>query len=100
MPRQTGRHLETISSADGRDPRRQALKTDAPGSRPGAGPRWAARAMASRCSTALVEPPSAITTVIAFSKAARVMMSRGLMSALSSSRIVLLATITDLSSIL
>ena len=35
--------------------------------------------------TALVDPPSAMTTVIAFSNAARVMMSRGLMSALSSS---------------
>ncbi len=36
--------------------------------------------MAIRCSTALVEPPSAITTTMAFSKAWRVMMSRGLMS--------------------
>ena len=35
--------------------------------------------------TALVDPPSAMTTVIAFSNAARVMMSRGLMSAFSSS---------------
>jgi hypothetical protein len=36
--------------------------------------------MASRCSTALVEPPTAMMTTIAFSNAARVMMSRGLMS--------------------
>jgi hypothetical protein len=36
--------------------------------------------MAMRCSTAFVEPPRAITTTIAFSNAARVMMSRGLMS--------------------
>ena len=35
-------------------------------------------AIASRCSTALVEPPSAITTRIAFRNASRVMMSRGL----------------------
>jgi hypothetical protein len=34
-------------------------------------------AIASRCSTALVEPPSAMTTVIAFSKALRVMIWRG-----------------------
>ena len=34
-------------------------------------------AIASRCSTALVEPPSAITVVIAFSNAWRVRMSRG-----------------------
>ena len=34
-------------------------------------------AMARRCKTALVEPPTAITTVMAFSKALRVMMSRG-----------------------
>ena len=34
-------------------------------------------AMASRCSTALVEPASAMVTVIAFSKALRVRMSRG-----------------------
>ena len=40
-------------------------------------------AMASRCSTALVEPPSAMTTVMAFSKALRVMMSRGAMPRLS-----------------
>ena len=39
-----------------------------------------ARAMAIRCNTALVLPPSAITVTMAFSKAARVMMSRGLMS--------------------
>ena len=38
------------------------------------------RAMAIRCSTALVEPPSAITTTIAFSNASRVITSRGLMS--------------------
>ena len=37
----------------------------------------AACAMASRCRTALVEPPSAVTTVIAFSNARTVMMSRG-----------------------
>ena len=37
-------------------------------------------AMAMRWSTALVEPPSAMTTVMAFSNAARVMMSRGLRS--------------------
>ena len=35
-------------------------------------------AMASRWSTALVEPPMAATTVMAFSKASRVRMSRGL----------------------
>jgi len=40
----------------------------------------AACAIATRCSTALVEPPRAMTSVIAFSKAARVMMSRGRMS--------------------
>ena len=40
---------------------------------------FAACAMASRCSTALVEPPSAMTTVMAFSNALRVMMSSGLM---------------------
>ena len=38
------------------------------------------RAMAMRWSTALVLPPRAITVTMAFSKAARVMMSRGLMS--------------------
>lgn len=42
-------------------------------------------AMASRCSTAFVLPPKAMTTVIAFSKACLVMMSRGLMSCFSSS---------------
>ncbi len=45
------------------------------------------RAIAMRCSTALVEPPSAITTTIAFSNAGRVMMSRGLMSFSNSVRI-------------
>mmetsp|Transcript_21366 Transcript_21366/g.39993 ORF Transcript_21366/g.39993 Transcript_21366/m.39993 type:complete len:324 (-) Transcript_21366:35-1006(-) len=40
----------------------------------------AALAMAIRCSTALVEPPSAIVITTAFSNAARVMMSLGLMS--------------------
>ena len=45
------------------------------------------RAIAIRCSTALVEPPSTITTTIAFSKAARVMMSRGLRSSSSRLRI-------------
>ncbi len=39
----------------------------------------AACAIASRCSTALVEPPSAITTAMAFSNAFFVMMSRGRM---------------------
>ncbi len=48
-------------------------------------------AMARRCSTALVEPPSAMMMTIAFSNAARVMMSRGLMSAFSSSSTVLQA---------
>ena len=43
----------------------------------------AAWAIASRCSTALVEPPSAMTTVMAFSNAFFVMMSRGLMPFLS-----------------
>ena len=42
-------------------------------------------AMASRWSTALVEPPSAMTTVMAFSKASRVMISSGRMPRLSSS---------------
>ena len=41
--------------------------------------------MASRCSTALVLPPSAMTVTMAFSKAFRVMMSLGLMSCLRSS---------------
>ena len=36
-----------------------------------------ARAMAIKCSTALVEPPSAIVTTIAFSNASRVMIARG-----------------------
>ena len=39
----------------------------------------AACAIASRCSTALVDPPSAMTVVIAFSNALRVRMSRGRM---------------------
>ncbi len=34
-------------------------------------------AIANRCSTALVDPPRAMTTVMAFSKALRVRMSRG-----------------------
>ena len=42
----------------------------------------AACAMASRCSTALVEPPRAIATVMAFSNALRVRMSDGLISCL------------------
>ena len=41
--------------------------------------------MASRCSTALVEPPSAMTTVMAFSNALLVRMSRGRMPRSSSS---------------
>ena len=41
--------------------------------------------MASRCSTALVEPPSAFTTTIAFSKALRVRMSLGRIFRLSNS---------------
>ena len=45
------------------------------------------RAIAIRCSTALVEPPSAITITIAFSNASRVMMSRGLRSRSSRLRI-------------
>ena len=40
----------------------------------------AARAIAMRCNTALVEPPRAITTTMAFSKASRVMIRRGLRS--------------------
>ncbi len=40
---------------------------------------FAACAMASRCSTAFVEPPSAMTTVMAFSNAFLVRMSSGLM---------------------
>ena len=39
----------------------------------------ASRAMASRCSTALVEPPKAMVTAIAFSNAFLVMMSRAVM---------------------
>ena len=39
----------------------------------------ASLAIASRCSTAFVEPPSAITTAIAFSNASFVMMSRARM---------------------
>ena len=46
-----------------------------------------ARAMAMRWSTALVEPPTAIMRTIAFSNAARVMMSRGLRSSSSRLRI-------------
>ncbi len=37
----------------------------------------ASRAIARRCSTAFVEPATAIVTAIAFSNASRVMMSRG-----------------------
>ena len=44
----------------------------------------ASRASASRCSTALVEPPEAATTAIAFSNASRVMMSLRPQSSLSS----------------
>ena len=44
---------------------------------------FAAWAMASRCSTALVEPPSAMTTVMAFSKAFFVRMSSGRDAALA-----------------
>ena len=43
--------------------------------------------MAIRWRTALVEPPSAITTTMAFSNASRVMTSRGLMSRSSRLRI-------------
>ena len=39
----------------------------------------ASRAMASRCSTALVDPPNAITTAMAFSNASRVMICRAVM---------------------
>ena len=46
-----------------------------------------ARAIAIRCITAFVEPPTAITTAIAFSNASRVITSRGLMSFSSSRRI-------------
>ena len=45
----------------------------------------AALDMASRCSTALVLPPRAMTVVMAFSNALGVIMSRGLMSCFSSS---------------
>ena len=45
----------------------------------------ASRAMASRCSTALVEPPNAMTTAMAFSKASLVRMSRAVMPRRSSS---------------
>ena len=45
----------------------------------------AERAIARKWSTALVEPPVAMTSTIAFSKAARVMTSRGLMSRFISS---------------
>ncbi len=41
--------------------------------------------MASRCSTALVDPPNAITTAIAFSNASLVRMSRAVMPRRSSS---------------
>ena len=44
----------------------------------------ASLAMASRCSTALVEPPSAITTAMAFSNASLVMIWRGRMPASAS----------------
>ena len=43
----------------------------------------ASLAMASRWSTALVDPPTAMTTAMAFSKASLVMMWRGLMPASS-----------------
>src|SRR6187551_3819853 len=46
-------------------------------------------AMAMRWSTALVDPPVAITTVMAFSNALRVMMSRGLRSSASRLRMAL-----------
>ncbi len=45
----------------------------------------ASAAIASRCSTALVEPPRAITTAMAFSNACFVMICRGRMPALSRS---------------
>ncbi len=50
------------------------VKSSSPSSTP------ASRAMAIRCSTAFVDPPRAITTVMAFSKASRVMISSGLIS--------------------
>ena len=46
---------------------------------------FASCAMASRCSTALVEPPKAITTAIAFSNASLVRMSRAVIPRRSSS---------------
>ena len=46
----------------------------------------AARAIAMRCSTALVEPPSTITITIAFSKDSRVMIRLGRRSISSSRR--------------
>ncbi len=45
----------------------------------------ASAAMASRCSTALVEPPRAMTTAMAFSNASFVRICRGLMPAFSRS---------------
>ena len=45
--------------------------------------------MAMRCSTALVDPPRAMVSTIAFSKALKVMMSLGLMSRFISSRMYL-----------
>ena len=45
---------------------------------------FAACAIASRCSTALVDPLSAMTTVIAFSKASRVRICDGVMPAFTS----------------
>ena len=44
----------------------------------------ASQAMASRCSTALVDPPNAITTAIAFSNASRVRICRAVMPLSSS----------------
>ena len=41
---------------------------------------FASWAIPSKCKTALVDPPKAITTAIAFSKASFVMISRGLIS--------------------
>ena len=46
-----------------------------------------ARAIAMRCKTALVDPPRMMVTTMAFSKAFRVMMSRGFKSSSSSRRI-------------
>src|SRR5690606_16811047 len=48
-------------------------------------------AIAIRWSTALVDPPSAMTTVMAFSNASRVIISEGLISLSSSSRMALAA---------